>query len=52
MCLNPSKCSFRVHACKFMDLMLVKEGIEENIDKFQTIIDMKSPTKLRKSSIL
>lgn len=44
MCLNNSKCSFGVQEVKFMGFMLTKRGIVANPNKFQAIIDMRSPT--------
>lgn len=34
MCLNPTKCSFVVHAGKFMGFLLTRKGIEANPTKF------------------
>ncbi|RDX88229.1 hypothetical protein CR513_30207, partial [Mucuna pruriens] len=45
--LNPEKCSFGVKAGKFLGFMLTKRGIEENPDKCQAIIDMRSPRNLK-----
>ncbi|GAU45985.1 hypothetical protein TSUD_401250 [Trifolium subterraneum] len=44
MRLNPAKCSFGVQTCKFLGFLLTHRGIEENPDKCQAIIDMRSPT--------
>ncbi|RDY06409.1 Retrovirus-related Pol polyprotein, partial [Mucuna pruriens] len=41
--LNPEKCSFEVQAGKFLGFMLTERGIEDNPDKCQAIIDMRSP---------
>ena len=41
MKLNPSKCSFGVSSRKFLGFMVSHKGIEANLDKIQTILDMK-----------
>ena len=41
MKLNPSKCSFGVSSRKFLGFMVSHRGIEVNLDKIQTILDMK-----------
>ncbi|RDX93644.1 Retrovirus-related Pol polyprotein from transposon 17.6, partial [Mucuna pruriens] len=41
--LNPEKCSFRVRVGKFLEFMLTERGIEANPDKFQAVINMRSP---------
>ncbi|MCH80183.1 gag-pol polyprotein [Trifolium medium] len=48
MRLNPAKCSFGVHAGKFLGFMLTNRGIEANPEKCQAIIDMRSPTSVKK----
>lgn len=47
MNLNLAKCSFGVQACNFFGFMLTKRGIEANKDKFQAIIDMRSPSNVK-----
>lgn len=47
MRMNPTVCSFRVQPGKFLGFMLTNKGIEENLDKCQVFIDMKSPTNIR-----
>ncbi|XP_058751691.1 uncharacterized protein LOC131624793 [Vicia villosa] len=44
MRLNPEKYTFGVQAGKFLGLMLTNRGIEENSDKCQAVLDMRSPT--------
>ncbi|RDX83570.1 Retrovirus-related Pol polyprotein from transposon 17.6, partial [Mucuna pruriens] len=41
--LNPEKCSFGVHAGKFLGFMLTERGIEANPEKCQAVIKMRSP---------
>ncbi|RDX82658.1 Retrovirus-related Pol polyprotein from transposon 17.6, partial [Mucuna pruriens] len=45
--LNPEKCSFGVHAGKFLGFMLTERGIEVNPDKCQAVIKMRSPQNVR-----
>ncbi|RDX66873.1 Retrovirus-related Pol polyprotein from transposon 17.6, partial [Mucuna pruriens] len=45
--LNPEKCSFGVHAGKFLRFMLTKRGIEANPDKCQAVIKMRSPQNVK-----
>ncbi|GAU38581.1 hypothetical protein TSUD_322580 [Trifolium subterraneum] len=47
MRLNPVKCSFGVQAGKFLGFLLTHRGIEANPDKFQAIINMRSPTSVK-----
>ncbi|XP_014500457.1 uncharacterized protein LOC106761415 [Vigna radiata var. radiata] len=47
MRLNPNKCTFGVSAGKFLGFMLTYRGIEANPEKCRTILEMKSPTKLK-----
>nr|KYP71974.1 Retrovirus-related Pol polyprotein from transposon opus [Cajanus cajan] len=47
MRLNPEKCVFGVSGGKFLGFMLSNRGIEANPDKFQAILDMKSPGTLK-----
>ncbi|RDY05633.1 hypothetical protein CR513_10508, partial [Mucuna pruriens] len=46
--LNPEKCSFEVHAGKFLGFMLTKRGIEVNLEKCQAVIGMRSPQSIKK----
>ena len=39
MKLNPSKCTFKVMAGKFLGFMVSQKGIEVNLDKIQAIGD-------------
>jgi len=45
--LNPEKCTFGVDGGKFLGFMLTQRGIEANPEKFQAIIDMRSPTNVK-----
>jgi len=45
--LNPEKCIFGVKAGKFLEFLLTERGIEENPDKYVTIINIKSPIILK-----
>ncbi|XP_039687900.1 uncharacterized protein [Medicago truncatula] len=47
MRLNPAKCTFGVHAGKFLGFLLTKDGIEANPDKCQAIINMRSPCSVK-----
>lgn len=47
MHLNPAKCSFSIQAEKFLDYMLTKWDIEDNPNKFQTIIYMIIPFNVK-----
>ena len=40
MKLNPSKCAFGVLSGKFLGFMVSQRGIEANLDKIQTILNM------------
>ena len=44
MKLNPSKCTFRVTAGKFLSFMVSQRGIKANPDKIRTIVKM-APSK-------
>ncbi|KOM40249.1 hypothetical protein LR48_Vigan04g044700 [Vigna angularis] len=48
MRLNPAKCTFGVPAGKFLGFLLTTRGIEANPDKCRTILEMRSPQKLKK----
>ncbi|RDX73894.1 Retrovirus-related Pol polyprotein, partial [Mucuna pruriens] len=45
--LNPEKCSFGVHAGKFLGFMLTERGIEANPEKCQAVIKMRSPQNVK-----
>lgn len=47
MRLNPTKCSFGVHAGKFLSFMLTRRGIDANLDKRQVVITMRNPTNVK-----
>ncbi|KAK4385451.1 hypothetical protein Sango_2669100 [Sesamum angolense] len=42
MKLNPTKCTFGVKRGKFMGYLVMERGIEENLEKTQALIEMKS----------
>lgn len=50
--LNPKKCIFRVQGRKFLGFMLTHRGIKANLEKFLTIIEMRSPNTLKEVEIL
>ncbi|RDX84590.1 Retrovirus-related Pol polyprotein, partial [Mucuna pruriens] len=45
--LNPKKCSFDVRTDKFLGFMLTRRGIEANLEKCNTIINMRSPRSVK-----
>ena len=45
MKLNPSKCTFRVTAGKFLGFMMSQRGIKANPDKIRAIVQMAPPSK-------
>ena len=47
MKLNPSKCAFGVASGKFLGFMVSQRGIEANLEKVQTIINMVSPQTVK-----
>ena len=47
MRLNPSKCAFGVESRKFLGFMVHHRGIEVNPEKIQTLVEMKSSTKIK-----
>jgi len=47
MHLNPEKCAFGVKGGKFLGFMLTHRGIEANLDKWQTITEMRSPHNVK-----
>ena len=50
MKLNPAKCAFGVSARKFLGFIVNHRGIEANPDKIKMVLDMLSPSGIRKSS--
>nr|KYP54556.1 Retrovirus-related Pol polyprotein from transposon 412 family [Cajanus cajan] len=48
MRLNLEKCTFGVKGGKFLGFMLSTRGIEVNRDKCQAVLDMRSPSNLKK----
>ena len=51
MQLNLDKCAFGVKTGKFLGFMITKRGIEANLDKCWAIIDMRSPSTIKKKKI-
>ena len=47
MRLNPSKCAFGVESGKFLGFMVHHRGIEANPKKIQTLVEIKSPAKVK-----
>ena len=47
MQLNPSKCAFGVESGKFLGFMVYHKGIEANPEKIQTLVEMRSLTKVK-----
>ena len=47
MKLNLLKCTFEVASRKFLGFMVNHRGIEANLEKIQSLIDMRSPSKLK-----
>lgn len=47
MCFNLDKCSFSMQADKFLSFMLTKRDTEDNSDRFQAIIDIRSPLNVK-----
>ena len=47
MKLNPEKCTFGVEGGKFLGFMLTHWGIEANPNKFQAILNMRSPNSMK-----
>ena len=43
LCLNASKCSFRVGSGKFLEYMVTHRGIEVNPDQIKAINDLQAP---------
>ncbi|KAI3758439.1 hypothetical protein L6452_06002 [Arctium lappa] len=47
MKLNPTKCSFGVHAGKFLGYMVTRRGIDANPDHIKAIVDTNSPLNFK-----
>ncbi|RDX78272.1 Retrovirus-related Pol polyprotein from transposon opus, partial [Mucuna pruriens] len=45
--LNLEKCSFGIHADKFLGFMLTRRGIEANPKKCEAMINMRSPISVK-----
>ena len=45
--LNPNKCTFRVTSRKLLGYMVSERGIEADLDKIRSILDMLAPTTER-----
>ena len=52
MKLNPAKCAFRVSARRFLGFIVNNRGIEANPDKIKVVLDMPSPSSIKKSNAL
>ena len=48
MKLNPAKCAFGVSAKKFLGFIVNHRGIEANPDKIKAVLDMPSPSRIKK----
>ena len=48
MKLNPAKCAFGVSAGKFLGFIVNHRGIEANPDKIKVVLDMPSPSGIKK----
>ncbi|RDX67377.1 Retrovirus-related Pol polyprotein from transposon opus, partial [Mucuna pruriens] len=48
--LNLDKCSFDVRVDKFLAFMLTRRGIEANLEKCITVINLRSPRIVKKSA--
>ena len=48
MKLNPAKCAFGVSARKFLGFIVDNRGIEANPDKIRAVLDMPSPSSIKK----
>ena len=46
--LNLEKCIFGVQAEKFLKFMLTNQGIEADLDKSKAILEMRSPSNVKK----
>lgn len=47
ICLNLAKCLFDLQEGRFLDFKLTKRGMEVNPNKFQVIVDMRSPSNVK-----
>lgn len=47
MRLNLEKCVFGVQGGKLLGFMITSRGIQPNLEKFMTIIEMRSPNNLK-----
>ena len=47
LCLNASKCSFRVGSGKFLGYMVTHRGIEVNLDQIKAINNLQPPRNLK-----
>ncbi|XP_019157957.1 PREDICTED: uncharacterized protein LOC109154680 [Ipomoea nil] len=45
--LNPKKCTFAVDGGKFLGFMVTRNGIEPNLEKVRTILDMEPPRSIK-----
>lgn len=45
--LNPTKCASGVASRKFLSLIVSQRGIEANLDKINTIMDMAPPKSIK-----
>ena len=47
MKLNPSKCVFEVTVGKFLGFMMSQRGIEVNLEKVRTILELEPPRTVK-----
>lgn len=47
MLLNPEKCTFGVDRGKFLGFMITHQGIEANLNKCTSFMEMRSPTNIQ-----
>jgi len=52
MRLNPEKCVFRVEGGKFLGYMLTHRGMHTHCDKYQAILEMRSPRNVKEAQRL
>ena len=52
MKLNSVKCTFGVSAGKFLGFIVNNREIEANLDKIKAVLDMPSPSSIKKSNAL
>ena len=50
--LNPSKCIFGVSSGKFLGFLVIKRGIEANLDQIQALLVMSSPWNIHEMQLL